>query len=254
MHAMGDSRSCSTDARAALALVLAIHALALQWLASTRPALREPAPPRSIQVSLLQPAPLQPSQPISEPPKPRPVAQRPAVPPKPAEPKVMPRHAPTPPPQAPADAVPPQTIVAEATTTPLEPARSEVPQSSPDPVPTAIAAAPATPPPSAPPAPRAFEPVTAPLYNADYLANPAPPYPSLSRRTGEQGKVVLRVFVDPHGVPQRVELRDSSGFDRLDDVALATVKHWKFVPARQGDKSISAWVLIPINFNLRERN
>lgn len=67
---------------------------------------------------------------------------------------------------------------------------------------------------------------------------------------GEQGRVVLRVLVSSDGHAERVELRTSSGSPRLDDVALATVRRWKFVPARQGDQAVPAWVLVPISFTL----
>lgn len=93
--------------------------------------------------------------------------------------------------------------------------------------------------------------VTLPRFDADYLNNPAPAYPALSRRLGEQGRVMLRVFVDSKGLPERIELRTSSGFDRLDRTALDTVKRWKFVPARRGDEAVSEWVLVPISFSLR---
>ena len=93
-------------------------------------------------------------------------------------------------------------------------------------------------------------PVTPPRFNADYLRNPAPAYPLLSRRMGEQGRVVLRVLVSPNGNPDKVELRSSSGSARLDQSALETVARWKFIPARQGDQPIAAWVLVPIAFSL----
>jgi protein TonB len=92
---------------------------------------------------------------------------------------------------------------------------------------------------------------TPPRFNADYLNNPAPHYPAVSRRLREEGRVMLRVYVDPQGAPARVELRTSSGHERLDTVALETVRHWKFVPARRGDEAVSAWVLVPIAFRLR---
>jgi protein TonB len=113
----------------------------------------------------------------------------------------------------------------------------------------AVSAAPAAPTVAAPPAPPA--PVVPPSFNADYLDNPAPAYPPLSRRMGEEGKVVLRVFVNEQGLPMQVQLRISSGFSRLDRAALETVRLWKFVPARRGDAPVGAWVLVPISFSLR---
>jgi protein TonB len=114
-----------------------------------------------------------------------------------------------------------------------------------------VAAAPTTPtaPPPAAPAPPA--PLTAPSFNAAYLNNPAPAYPALSRRTGEEGKVILRVLVNEKGLPDDVQVRTSSGHARLDDAAAATVRQWKFVPARRGDSATPAWVLVPISFSLR---
>lgn len=90
-----------------------------------------------------------------------------------------------------------------------------------------------------------------PRFNADYLDNPKPPYPGLSRRMGEEGEVQLRVHVDANGTAQQVELYRSSGFPRLDQTALDTVRQWRFVPARQGDQAVPAWVIVPIKFSLR---
>lgn len=93
-------------------------------------------------------------------------------------------------------------------------------------------------------------PVTPPRFNAAYLRNPAPAYPALSRRQREQGKVVLRVLVNAAGGAETVSIHTSSGFGRLDAAALEAVKQWKFVPARQGDRPVPAWVLVPISFTL----
>jgi protein TonB len=97
-------------------------------------------------------------------------------------------------------------------------------------------------------------PFAPPRFDADYLRNPAPPYPPLSRRMGEQGRVVLRVLVSSAGRPDVVEVYDSSGAPRLDQAALETVKRWTFVPARQGDRPVVARVLVPISFSLRGEN
>lgn len=100
----------------------------------------------------------------------------------------------------------------------------------------------------APPNPPA---VTQPSFNADYLQNPAPRYPPLARRMGQQGKVVLRVLVNPGGGPAQIELRTSSGSEALDEAALDAVRRWRFVPAKRGDQPVAAWVLVPITFTLQ---
>jgi protein TonB len=93
-------------------------------------------------------------------------------------------------------------------------------------------------------------PITAVRFDADYLQNSKPAYPPMSRRLGEDGKVVLRVRVSAQGLPLTVEVSKSSGFPRLDDAARAAVERWRFVPARQGNEPIEASVLVPLNFTL----
>jgi protein TonB len=112
-----------------------------------------------------------------------------------------------------------------------------------------IVVAPAAPVVAAPVAPPA-QPATPPRFDADYLRNPPPEYPAFSRRRGEEGRVLLRVHVASDGSPSEVEIRTSSGVERLDRAALDAVRRWRFVPARQGDTPVDAWVLVPIRFSL----
>jgi protein TonB len=120
------------------------------------------------------------------------------------------------------------------------------------PAPAAPAAPLASPPDikPAPPVPPAAEPVSQARFDADYLKNPAPSYPALSRRMGEEGKVILRVSVNPQGSADSVEIKTSSGSQRLDDSAQKTVRNWKFIPAKRGDTAVQSWVLVPIIFKL----
>ena len=104
----------------------------------------------------------------------------------------------------------------------------------------------------APPAPPAPEPLTQARFDADYLANPAPPYPPLSRRMSEEGKVILRVSVTPQGTAESVEIKTSSGSQRLDEAAQKTVRNWRFIPAKRGDTAVQSFVLVPIIFKLEQ--
>jgi len=113
---------------------------------------------------------------------------------------------------------------------------------TPPPPPVDIVAAPVAP---APPVP-----ATPPRFDADYLRNPAPAYPPLSRRNAEQGRVLLRVLVGPDGDAREVTIQTSSGFERLDRAAQETVRQWRFVPARSGTTAVAAWVIVPISFSL----
>ena len=92
--------------------------------------------------------------------------------------------------------------------------------------------------------------VTAARFDADYLHNPKPVYPHASRRLGEQGKVLLRVFVSAAGLAEKVEIKLGSGFARLDQAAEEAVSRWRFVPARRGEQPVEGAVIVPIVFRL----
>ncbi|MBP8813779.1 MAG: energy transducer TonB [Laribacter sp.] len=94
--------------------------------------------------------------------------------------------------------------------------------------------------------------VSAARYDLAGLNNPAPAYPASSRRLGEEGRVLLRVRVDRDGRAESVEIDTSSGFARLDEAAVTTVRQWRFAPARQGDVPVAAWARVPIRFRLDE--
>jgi len=99
-------------------------------------------------------------------------------------------------------------------------------------------------------------PVAAPVahtparFDADYLHNPKPVYPPLSRRLGEEGKVLLKVRVTAQGTAEQVDIQTGSGYARLDAAARDAVLRWRFVPARRGDEPVAASVIVPITFAL----
>jgi len=202
-----------------VAAAVGLHALAAAVLLSYEPA----------RTALLATAPIMvdwiaPPRPEPKPPEP------PAVPPKP-----RPVAKPTP---RPVEQPPLVTAVAQAPSPIIAPEQ------------------PAEPPPAPPPPEPAAAPVqapvavTPPIFSADYLENPPPGYPLLSRRAGEQGRVLLRVLVNVDGRADEVQVHTSSGHWRLDDSARRTVGGWRFVPARRGPLAVPAWVLIPISFRL----
>lgn len=89
-----------------------------------------------------------------------------------------------------------------------------------------------------------------PRFGAAYLNNPPPAYPSVSRRSGEQGRVLLRVLVSENGLAESVQLDSSSGYEKLDRAAIEAVKKWSFVPAKRSNQPVSAYVLVPVKFSL----
>lgn len=92
--------------------------------------------------------------------------------------------------------------------------------------------------------------VELPKFGAAYLNNPAPVYPPMARRLGEQGRVLLKVLVSESGNAEKVQLENSSGYNKLDQAAIEAVKQWTFIPAKRSNQAISAYVLVPIKFSL----
>jgi len=193
--------------------VVALHVTALAALLYCRPALN------SAQANIMHVSMITLQQPL------------PAVQPAPPKPRKVENTKPIQRTIAPPLEAPSQTAISVASPSPA----------SAEPVETEAAAAPQEPP----------APLVLPRFDAAYLQNPAPAYPALSRRAGEQGKVLVRVVVRPDGVPEAVELRQSSGAVRLDEAALAAVRKWRFVPARRGDMPVTAAVIVPVVFSLR---
>lgn len=207
-----------------LAGVLALHAVILGLILAAPRTSPTPVLPSPIHVRLIEAA-----------------AESPAPVPAPTSPVVAP-------PRPPQPARVPSPPVAAAPPTAPQPAAEPVPDLRPA-EPVAAPAAPAAP---APPQP-APPPVMQPRFDAAYLDNPRPPYPGVSRRLGEEGEVRLRVRVDPAGLAQQVEIQQGSGYSRLDQAALETVRQWRFVPARLGDQPVAAWIIVPIQFTLRSQ-
>ncbi len=136
---------------------------------------------------------------------------------------------------------------------PLEPSPAMT-QAAPSEAPPSLAAAgsPSSPASSGAQTTRAATPaqLSLPSTDADYLNNPAPPYPRASRRMGEQGTVVLRVFINTEGRAEQAEIRTSSGYTRLDEAALETVKRWRYVPGKRAGVPEPMWFNVPIRFVL----
>lgn len=209
--------------RAITAAVLALHVAAVYGLlqiGAVREAVREAVP---IFAGLITPAP----PPEAPPPPPPAPVPRPVV-----------REIPKP-------------IISAPPAPVAEPAEFVVPPPAP---PDAVVS------PEAPPAPPApvvsagtGEPRTLSATEIAYLQPPRVHYPSMSRRLGEQGKVMLRVLVDPQGLPAQVVLVDSSGYPRLDEAASSAAKRARFRPYTENGVAQTVWVLLPIVFSLEER-
>lgn len=80
-----------------------------------------------------------------------------------------------------------------------------------------------------------------------------PSYPPLSRRLGEEGKLVLRVELDESGYVSTASVVESSSYKRLDEAALTAVKTWRCNPSLRNGQPVRAVALQPFNFVLQGR-
>ena len=213
----------SSQRRVRWSLVIAlalVHALVAVGILLETPAMQQFRRPDPVAVTIVPDLPKPPPQ---KPPKPLPVK----------------RFAPTPLAEPPPVVVPDLPRMVELPTITLPP---ELPKVAP---PVAVIA-----PPGPVAAAPAAEPFVAPRFDAAYLENPPPAYPSISRRQREEGRVLLRVRVGADGHAESVEIARSSGHERLDHAALDAVRRWRFVPARRGADAVAAYVNVPIAFTL----
>lgn len=58
------------------------------------------------------------------------------------------------------------------------------------------------------------------------------------------------MYIDAEGVPQKLEVNKSSGYERLDQQALEAVRRWRFVPGKRNGVPEAMWNIVPINFVL----
>jgi protein TonB len=76
-------------------------------------------------------------------------------------------------------------------------------------------------------------------------------YPGALRRAGIGGIVRVFFFVNQQGEVEDFRVHETSGFDALDEAALAVADVYRFSPALNRDKLVPVWVSLPIMFQVR---
>lgn len=169
-----------------------------------------------------------------------------AAPPPP--PLAQPPQPPRPAPKTPTRPPPPMPVaIPDPLPAPSAPIGVLEPQPPPPPVAAPVAPAPA--PPAPPAAPRLVE-IT--RGETEYILQPRPVYPALSKRSGESGVVMVAVYYSASGHARRAEVLKSSGFERLDRAAREAVLASQVTPFRGAGVSEDTQFLLkaPINFVL----
>jgi protein TonB len=72
----------------------------------------------------------------------------------------------------------------------------------------------------------------------DRFRNRPPVYPMEAQMLGQHGEVVVVIHVSEGGVATGVDVLTSSGFDVLDQAAIAAVQKWRFHPAMKDGRTI----------------
>ncbi len=219
-----------------------------------KPPSPEAPPPPSPQMAPLSPAAL------AAPPEVH-IETPPLIPPE-APPPPSPQLAPPPP----TFVLPPEVHIETPPPPPTEAPAPPSPQLAPPPPafvppPEVHIAAPRPPPPKStairvvtPTKPAAPPPVAVPVRvtpRLDMQRSQQPEYPAASRRLGEQGTSVIEVLVGVDGRVLDAKLLQSSGYDRLDQAALAGVRaNYHFVPGTVDGKPQPMWFTFKFTWKL----
>ncbi|HTY57215.1 MAG TPA: energy transducer TonB [Bacteroidota bacterium] len=76
-----------------------------------------------------------------------------------------------------------------------------------------------------------------------------PKYPDMAVRTGQEGKVWVKIWVDREGRPKDVEILQSDA-EIFNEAAIEAAKQFLFTPAYMNDGPVSVWVTFPFKFEL----
>jgi periplasmic protein TonB len=81
-----------------------------------------------------------------------------------------------------------------------------------------------------------------------------PEYPPTARRLGQEGTVVLLIYVQVDGKVGDVKVQKTSGFDKLDEAAVREAKRsWRFIPAKEGNTPVAEWGQFAVTFRLTDQ-
>jgi protein TonB len=75
-------------------------------------------------------------------------------------------------------------------------------------------------------------------------------YPADAQRAGEEGVVVVQVFVTEGGEVRKARLVNSSGIDRLDNAAIESVLAWRFKPAQENGATVARWTDVRVVYKV----
>ncbi len=78
-----------------------------------------------------------------------------------------------------------------------------------------------------------------------------PVYPESALKKGVEGIILLSVYVNMAGQPEKIVTHTSSGNADLDASAIRAVSKWKFFSATQGGQAMPSWFELPVRFVIK---
>lgn len=95
-------------------------------------------------------------------------------------------------------------------------------------------------------------PESGPTIGVQVLDQPRPAYPLQARRHHQEGEVLVAIQIGSDGMAQSAVVERSSGYVALDEAAIGAILRWRFAPAMERGKAVTAIVKVPIHFRLTE--
>lgn len=84
----------------------------------------------------------------------------------------------------------------------------------------------------------------------DYVVRPEIRFPLAAKRAREHGTVLLAVIVDENGLVRQIRVHRSSGYQRLDEVALKALRALRVKPYTRNGMAMSVEIRVPVEFSL----
>ncbi|MCX6138766.1 MAG: TonB family protein [Ignavibacteriales bacterium] len=78
-----------------------------------------------------------------------------------------------------------------------------------------------------------------------------PVYPESARKSGLEGTVWVKIWIDEEGVPQKADIIKSDAGD-FNQASIDAAMKWRFTPAMLKGKPVAVWVTIPFKYKLNK--
>jgi protein TonB len=91
-------------------------------------------------------------------------------------------------------------------------------------------------------------------FRVPVMQNAQPPfdYPNQAWNARIGGQTRLRIHIATDGTVDSAYVLESSGYPVLDSAALAGARRLRYRPARQGDRPVAVWAVLPVRYPLPE--